>query len=82
MALGRRVVWESMRVVLVGLAAGVVLAAAAIAAMFRLLPNLEQAEAWVAAPAVLVLTAVAVASAIIPARRAIALTPIVALRGE
>jgi predicted permease len=82
MALARRVVWESMRVVLVGLAAGVVLAAAAIAAMFRLLPNLEQSEAWVAAPAVLVLTVVAVASAIIPARRAIALTPIGALRGE
>ena len=82
MALARRVVWESMRVVLVGLGVGVVLAGAAIAAMFRLLPNLEQAEAWMAAPAILVLTAVAVASAIIPARRAISLTPIAALRGD
>ena len=82
LGLARGVIWESMRVVLLGLAAGIVLAGAAIGAMFKLLPNLEQAEAWVAAPAVLVLTVVAIASAIIPARRAIALTPIAALRGE
>jgi predicted lysophospholipase L1 biosynthesis ABC-type transport system permease subunit len=82
MALARRVLWESMRVVVAGLAVGVVLAGMAMAAMFRLLPNLEQAEAWVAAPAILILTAVAVASAIIPARRAISLTPIDALRAE
>lgn len=82
LALARRVIWESMRVVLIGLATGVLLAGAAIAAMFRLLPNLEHAEAWVAAPAVVILTAVAVASAIIPARRAISLTPITALRSQ
>jgi putative ABC transport system permease protein len=82
MALARRVIWESMRVVLVGLAVGVAMTIAAIAAMFRLLPNLEQAEAWMAAPAIVLLAAVAVASSVIPARRAVSLTPVVALRGD
>jgi putative ABC transport system permease protein len=82
MALARRVIWESMRVVFVGLAVGVALAAGAIVAMFRLLPNLDQAEAWMAAPAVVLLAAVAVASAVIPARRAVSLAPVIALRAE
>lgn len=81
-SLGRRVVWESMRVVLIGLATGALLSAAAVMLLMRLLPNLEQAQVWMAAPAAAVLTVVATVSAFVPARRAIALSPIVALRGE
>ena len=82
MGLARRVIWESMRVVFVGLAVGAALAVAAIMAMLRLLPNLEHAESWVAAPAIVVLAVVAVASAVIPARRAVSLTPVSALRAD
>jgi ABC-type antimicrobial peptide transport system permease subunit len=76
------VVWQSMRAVLVGLGAGVLLAVAAGLAMFRLLPNLDSAEAWTTAPAVLVLVVVALAAATIPARRAVSLAPVAALRNE
>jgi putative ABC transport system permease protein len=76
------VVWHAMRAVLVGLGVGVLLAVAAGNAMLTLLPNLERAEAWVAAPALVVLALVATVAAVIPARRAVSLTPIVALRTE
>jgi putative ABC transport system permease protein len=76
------VVLTCLRAVLGGLAIGAVLAAAAAAAIFRLLPEVEQATLWVTAPAFLVLAAVAIVAAGIPARRATALAPIVALRAD
>jgi putative ABC transport system permease protein len=81
-SLGRLVVWQSMRAVLAGLAAGVVLAVAAGVAMVRLLPNLENAQAWITAPALIVLMAVALLAAAIPARRAVSLAPVAALQHD
>jgi putative ABC transport system permease protein len=81
-SLVRLVVWQSMRAVLAGLASGLALSAAAGLVLLRALPQLEQSEAWVAAPALLALTAVSVIAAIVPAWRALALDPILALRGE
>jgi putative ABC transport system permease protein len=73
------VIWQTLRVVLAGLATGAALAVAAVAALLRLLPNLERADAWVTAPALLVLAVVAVVATIVPARRALSSAPIVAL---
>jgi putative ABC transport system permease protein len=81
-SLARLVVWQGMRSALAGLAVGVALAAAAATALFKLLPGLEYAEAWATAPAVLVLAAIALLAAVIPARRALSLAPAVALRTE
>jgi putative ABC transport system permease protein len=81
-SLARLVVWQGMRAVFAGLAVGTALAAAAAVAMFRLLPNLDHAEVWVTAPAVFILAAVAIVAASVPARRALSLSPIVALRTE
>lgn len=81
-SLGRLVVGQVMRAVGAGLAAGVLLAVAASGAMIRLVPNLEHATVWNTAPVVAVLTIVAALAAVIPARRAVSLAPIVALRGE
>jgi predicted permease len=78
--LGRLVVWQSLRVVLAGLAAGAVTAAALAAVMLKLLPNVEASDAWSAAPAILVLAVVAVLAAFIPSRRAVSLAPLDALR--
>jgi putative ABC transport system permease protein len=81
-SLGRRVVWESLRVVLIGFAAGLALAAVSVSMLIRLVPNLEQAQTWMAAPAVLILAGIATLSAVIPARRALTLSPMVALRSD
>lgn len=78
--LGRLVVWQSLRVVLAGLAVGGALAVTFAAAMLKLLPNLDASDAWAAVPAVLVLALVALAAAVIPSRRAVALAPAAALR--
>jgi putative ABC transport system permease protein len=81
-SLARLVVWHATRAVAVGLAVGALLAFAAGSALFRVLPDLERAEAWATVPAVSILALVAVVAALIPARRAVSLTPSVALRGE
>jgi putative ABC transport system permease protein len=81
-SLSRLVVWQAMRAVLGGLAAGVVLAIGAGRAMLTLLPNVERAESWAPLPALLVLALVAFAAAAIPARRALATAPSLALRGD
>jgi predicted permease len=78
--LGRLVVWQSLRVVLAGLAVGAAIAAALAAVMLKVLPNVQPSDSWAAAPAVLVLAAVAVVAAIIPSRRALSLAPVEALR--
>ena len=80
-SLARLVVWHATRAVAVGLAVGALLAFAAGSALFKVLPDLERAEAWATVPAVSILALVAVVAALIPARRAVSLTPSVALRG-
>ncbi len=81
-ALARLVVWQSMRAVLVGLAAGAALALVAAAALLKWLPDLGRTDAWAAPVAMVVLGTVAAIAAILPARRALALAPGVALRIE
>jgi putative ABC transport system permease protein len=81
-SLMRLVVWHAMRAVLVGLGAGVLLSVAAGGAMLRLLPNIEHADVRVVAPALVVLALVAAIAALVPARRAVSVSPTVALRGE
>ena len=76
------VVWQAMRAVIAGLAAGVGLAAVAGTMLIRTLPNVERAEVWTTAPALLVLVIVATLAAAIPARRAVSLDPTVALRAD
>jgi putative ABC transport system permease protein len=74
------VVWQIMRVVLAGLAVGVVCAAAAASLMVELLPNLDDAQHWVSIIPLLLLVLVAATAAIVPARRAVSLSPTLALR--
>jgi ABC-type antimicrobial peptide transport system permease subunit len=81
-AVATMVVWQIMRVVVAGLAVGVVLAVAAANVMFEALANLEEAQRWVSGLALVLLAVVAVAAAIIPARRAVSLTPTAALRSN
>jgi ABC-type antimicrobial peptide transport system permease subunit len=78
----RLVAWHSLRAVVAGLAAGIGLAVLSSATLIRWLPNLEHAEAWAAAPALLVLFVVAMVAAAIPARRAASLGPLATLRRE
>ena len=81
-ALARMVVWQVMRVVLVGLAAGALLTSVAAGIMVKTLPNLEDAQTSVSVIALVVLAFVAAAAAIVPARRALSLAPTAALRSE
>ena len=76
------VVWQTMRGVVLGLAAGGIFAAVAATALLRALPDLSRSDAWTAAPAVMVLAATAALAATIPARHAASLDPVVALRAE
>ena len=78
----RTVVWQTMRAVVGGLAAGGMLAAVAGAVLLRALPDLSRSDAWTAAPAVMVLAVTAVCAAAIPARHAASLDPLIALRSE
>ena len=81
-SLARLVVWQATRAVASGLAVGGVLAVAAGGALLKMLPDLERAETWATVPAVSVLAVVALVAALIPARRAVSLTPTVAMRAE
>jgi len=76
------VVWQTMRAVVLGLAAGGMLAGAAATALLRALPDLSRSDAWTAAPAVMVLVVTAALAATIPARHAASLDPVIALRAE
>ena len=76
------VVWQAMRAVVAGLAAGVALAMVAGTMLIRTLPDLDRAEVWTTAPALLVLLIVATLTGAIPARRAVALDPTTALRAD
>jgi predicted permease len=78
----RTVVWQTMRAVVAGLAAGGILAAVAATALLRALPDLSRSDAWTAAPAVMVLAVTAALAAAIPARHAASLDPVIALRAE
>jgi predicted permease len=81
-SLARLVVWQATRAVAIGLAVGGVLAVAAGGALLKILPDLERAETWATVPAVSVLAVVALVAALIAARRAVSLTPTVAMRAE
>jgi predicted permease len=74
------VMWQALRAVGLGLAAGIVLAIAAGQTLLQTLPGLERAEAWTAAPSVALLAVVAAVAAAIPARKAVAVDPTTALR--
>jgi putative ABC transport system permease protein len=78
----RTVVWQTLRSVVAGLAAGAALAGFAATVLLRALPDLSGGDAWTAAPAVLVLAMTATFAAAIPARHAAALDPVIALRAE
>jgi putative ABC transport system permease protein len=78
--LGRLVVWQTLRVVVAGLGAGVVLALVAGRAMLDSLSGLEDAETWMAGLALVALAIVGAAAAVIPARRAVSVSPTVALK--
>jgi predicted permease len=76
----RLVMRQALGAVGLGLAAGVVLAAAASQTLLQTLTGLERAEAWSAAPAIALLAAVAAVAAAIPARKAVAVEPTTAIR--
>lgn len=78
----RAVIVDSMRTVAAGLAAGAVCAALAATALLRALPDLSAIDAWSAGPAVVILALTAALGAAIPARRAAALDPLIALRAS
>lgn len=78
----RAVVWDTLRDAAWGLLAGGAVAAIAAAALLRALPDVSRSDAWTAAPAVTVLAFTALLAAIIPARRAASLDPLIALRSD
>jgi putative ABC transport system permease protein len=78
----REMIWRAMRSVVVGLAAGAALAAVASTALLQALPDLSRTDAWTAAPAIAILALTAALAATIPARRAAALDPVIALRAD
>jgi ABC-type antimicrobial peptide transport system permease subunit len=81
-ALLRLVAGQALRVVVIGMAIGSVLAVAASGVLLRTLPNLEQAEGWWALPAIAMLAAVATVAAVVPARRTLSLPPTEAFRAD
>jgi putative ABC transport system permease protein len=76
------ILWQSAKLLAIGLAAGVVLALAAARAVSSLLFGLQPHDAGTLSLAVLLLAAVTVAASYLPARRAAGLEPIAALREE
>jgi putative ABC transport system permease protein len=78
----RAMIWQAMRSVIGGLATGAVLAIGASVVLLRALPDLSRSDAWTAAPAIIILALTGAAAAAIPARRAAALDPVIALRTD
>jgi putative ABC transport system permease protein len=81
-AVWRLVVGQAMTAVVAGMIVGSISALAAASALVKWLPGLHEAESWIVIPALLVLTTAAVVAAALPAARAVAVNPVVALRGE
>ncbi|HWI18398.1 MAG TPA: ABC transporter permease, partial [Vicinamibacterales bacterium] len=81
-AVVRGMIWQAMRAVIGGLAAGAGLAAVAATLLLRALPDLSRSDAWTAAPAIALLALTGALAAAIPARRAAALDPAIALRAD
>jgi ABC-type antimicrobial peptide transport system permease subunit len=71
-----------LRAVVAGLAVGSVVGVPAVIVLLRTLPNVEHAEPWSVAPALVALTIVAAVAAAIPAARATSLDPALTLRAE
>lgn len=78
----RTIAWQTLRAFAAGAIAGGVLAVAAASALLHTLPDLSRSDAWMAAPAMLALALTAMLAATIPARRAAALDPVIALRAD
>jgi putative ABC transport system permease protein len=78
----RLILWDGLALILPGLAAGVVCAVLAGRAMSGLLFEVDAADASTVAIAASVLLMAALAACVVPARRAAALDPLVALRHE
>jgi putative ABC transport system permease protein len=78
----RTVVWQSLRAALAGLITGGAVASIAALVLLRALPDLSRSDAWTAAPAIALLAITAAISALIPARHAASLDPVIALRSE
>jgi putative ABC transport system permease protein len=76
------VIWQALRAVIAGLAAGIVVGVPTVILLLRTLPNVENAEPWSVAPALVALTIVATIAAAIPAARATSLDPALTLRAE
>jgi putative ABC transport system permease protein len=76
------IAWQTLRAVVGGLLAGGALAVAAAMMLLSALPDLSSADAWTAAPAIAVLAVTAIVAAMIPARHAASLDPVIALKAE
>lgn len=81
-ALLRLIVGQALSVVTLGIAAGGVLAALASGLLQKVLPDMEQVQGWWALPAVAMLAVVAAVAAVLPARRALAVSPTDAIRAD
>lgn len=73
---------HALNAVIAGFGAGALVGAVVVITLIRTLPGLRGADAWSAAPAVLVLGTIALLAALVPARRAAALDPAAALRTQ
>ena len=76
------IVKEGITVTVVGLALGVVVAAGAAQFMQSLLVGVAPVDAWSFGAAALALLLVAVVASVLPARRALRVDPVTALRAE
>jgi hypothetical protein len=89
MALGARVadvvqlvVREGLRVIVIGVAAGVLIALASGQVIASLLYGVSARDPWIIGGSASVLLAIAIVAALVPARRAARVDPVLALRAE